>query len=111
MANGLNFEIGDLQVMLIEIHRMDHYRLHREIVQDIAAAAGNGHDAAVGIHLQGFHIHAGIFPNLGVDDAVKPIAEHPVQQAFFRCDRVFLNRIAYHCRGIRRHGLTITPIV
>ena len=65
----------------VEIDGGDRLRIGDEIGQHVAAAAGDGDHAAVGANLQSLHVHFGIFPDLGVDEAPKREGKRVIQQA------------------------------
>ena len=60
----------------------DDFRLRAgKVIQDVAAAAGDGQHAVMRRQLQRLQIHAGIFPYLVIDEALKHQGEKPLHGA------------------------------
>ena len=75
------FQLGERDMMRIEIQRDNRGRSGGQIIQDIAAARGNGDDPVVGPKLQRVQIDAGVFPDLIIDKALEHQGEKPFQHA------------------------------
>ena len=65
----------------VEVDGHDPLGLVDQVVEDIAAAAGDREDARFGAHLQSLRVDPRVFPDLVVNKALEPEREHPLQHA------------------------------
>ena len=81
MRQRRQFEPGQRDMIGIEVDRDDFGRIGGEIIEDIAAARGDGDEPVMGLELQRLEIDAGIFPDLVIDKALKHQGKKPLQRA------------------------------
>ena len=93
---GKMLDRGELQpreahVVVVEVNRHDPLRLVDQIVEDVAAPAGNREQARVRADLKRLGVDPRILPNLVVDKAAKPHREHALEHAALAGDLVVMN--------------------
>ena len=81
MGQRRQLQPGQRDMIGIEIDGDDLCRLGGQIIEDVAAARGDGDQPVMGLKLQRLQIHAGIFPDLVIDKALKHQGKKPLQRA------------------------------
>ena len=104
---GEVLEGGELQprhrhVIRVEVDRDDPLRLVDEVVENVAAAAGDRHDPRSRPDAEGLSVDARILPDLVVDEALEPEGEHPLEHPPPARRLVVMDRLAEMGRG---HGV------
>jgi hypothetical protein len=88
-------EVAERDMRGVEIDRGDPGRIGDEIGKGVAAARGDGDDMAIGGDRQRLHVHLGVFPDLGIDQAAKGEGEHALEQALRAEMLVAVDRAAH----------------
>ena len=81
MLDRGQFQPREAHVVGIEINRHDPFGLVHQIVEDIAAAAGDRQEARFRRESEGLGIDPGVLPDLVVDKALEPHREHALEHA------------------------------
>lgn len=75
----------------VEINGHNFLWLVDEIVQYVAATAGDGQQFRMASQIECGCIYSGIFPDLVVDESLKPERKHPFKYAPLRSNTVVMN--------------------
>src|SRR5258708_20355180 len=65
----------------VEVDGHDRGGICQKIIHDVAAAGRDRHHPALCIEAERLEIDVGVFPDLVVDEVLKPRREHPVENA------------------------------
>jgi len=75
VRDGGKLQFEDAEMAAIEIDGVDVLRFVDEIVQDVAAARGDGEHPAFGSQGEGLEIDPRVLPNLVVNETIEPEGE------------------------------------
>jgi hypothetical protein len=73
--DGGKLQLEDAKMAAIEIDGVDVLRLVDEIIEDVAAAGGDGEHPAFGRQGEGLEIDPRVLPNLVVNETIEPEGE------------------------------------
>ena len=79
IAERGQLQFGQRDMIGIEIHRRDRNGCAGQVIENVAAAAGDGDQTMMGLELQRLQIHAGIFPDLIIHKPLEHKGKNPFQ--------------------------------
>jgi hypothetical protein len=101
-------------VVAVDVHGGDRSGAFDQVIHDVAAARGDRQNAAVPIEFQRLKVYAGVFPDLIVDETVKPEGKKPLHEAAAAgkasgIDRLFDQRGIGHRRAPNNPNVRHAP--
>ena len=81
VLDGGQLQLQHAKMAAVEIDRLDVLRLVDEIIEDVAAAGGDGEHPAFRRQGEGLEVDPRVLPNLVVNEAVEPKGEEPLRNA------------------------------
>ncbi len=95
-------QLGQRDVIGIEVDGDDPCRIGRHVVQDVAAARSDGNQPVLRLEVQGRQVDDRILPDLVIDKPLKHKSKEPLQGASFGVRRLLMGRLVEKqiCHGI-----------